>query len=409
MRTIVFTAIVLFIWRYLIMNEEKKDIRFIAVDYGDPEIQKLMSNDDNSFVEINKEKFERQNDGLETSFRTMNNYVSLTGSLLAPAKVINHGPHQFIYAQLIVDTGYFNSSNKFQKHQECVPLRFNMSMSRVLLLKSSDTLQIAGRIIRFIGEDDTDPTKAMSYYYIQVQNCGLMFPIATGYTNQIFLTGKLQADPQVIINHSQNDYKFVSANLVIPDGYKDKKGKYVDHKEVIPLRFFSKQDEIMAAKQGDTVQITGFIKSWGNRDPKKDTMHAAAYFYVLVKGFGIMYGSSIRKIVKHKFYPRTPKKNNENNDQLAKMIGNISPEKQAYLLSLLQHNNGQPEQQSKDETPLEEPQIEDEDIQNIDPSEMDSVNDDQSESDHLTEDQGSQDNVLSDISNEDIYKAMEEL
>ena len=104
----------------------------------------------------------------------MNNYVSLTGSLLAPAKVINHGPHQFIYAQLIVDTGYFNSSNKFQKHQECVPLRFNMSMSRVLLLKSSDTLQIAGRIIRFVGEDDTDPTKAMSYYYIQVQNCGLM-------------------------------------------------------------------------------------------------------------------------------------------------------------------------------------------------------------------------------------------
>ena len=162
------------------MNEEKKDIRFIAVDYGDPEIQKLMSNDDNSFVEINKEKFERQNDGLETSFRTMNNYVSLTGSLLAPAKVISHGPHQFIYAQLIVDTGYFNSSNKFQKHQECVPLRFNMSMSRVLLLKSSDTLQIAGRIIRFVGEDDTDPTKAMSYYYIQVQNCGLMFPICQG-------------------------------------------------------------------------------------------------------------------------------------------------------------------------------------------------------------------------------------
>ena len=56
-----------------------------------------------------------------------------------------------------------------------------------------------------------------------------------------------------------------------------------------------------------------------------------------------------------------------------------------------------------------QPQTEDEDIQNIDPSEMDSFNDDQSESDHLTEDQGSQDNVLSDISNEDIYKAMEEL
>lgn len=97
------------------MNEEKKDIRFIAVDYGDPEIQKLMSNDDNSFVEINKEKFERQNDCLETSFRTMNNYVSLTGSLLAPAKVINHGPHQFIYAQLIVDTGYFKPTNEIKQ------------------------------------------------------------------------------------------------------------------------------------------------------------------------------------------------------------------------------------------------------------------------------------------------------
>lgn len=389
------------------MNEEKKDIRFIAVDYDDPKVKDLMSEPSNNFVEIDKQKFARCNDGLETSFRTMNNYVSMTGHLLDPAKVITNGTHQFIYAQLVVDNGYFNTSNKYQKHEECVPLRFDMSMSRILLLKSSDTLQITGRIIRFVGEDDTDDTKAMSYYYIQVQNCGLMFSIATKYTNQIFLTGKLQKDPQVIINHSQNDYKFVSVNLVIPDGYKDKNGKYVDHKEVIPLRFFSKQDEIMTAKQGDTVQVTGFVKSWGNRDPKKDSMHAAAYFYVLVKGFGIMYGSSIRKIVKHKFYPRNNKIQEGNSNQLAKMIENVSPEKQAYILSLLQGNNSQQEQQPFDESAQVEnkTQSKNEPNQNIDPSDMNSFDGEPVK----TKDDDSQDNVLPDISNKEIYEAMNEL
>ena len=389
------------------MNEEKKDIRFIAVDYDDPKVKDLMSEPSNNFVEIDKQKFARCNDGLETSFRTMNNYVSMTGHLLDPAQVITNGTHQFIYAQLVVDTGYFNTSNKYQKHEECVPLRFDMSMSRILLLKSSDTLQITGRIIRFVGEDDTDDTKAMSYYYIQVQNCGLMFSIATKYTNQIFLTGKLQKDPQVIINHSQNDYKFVSVNLVIPDGYKDKNGKYVEHKEVIPLRFFSKQDEIMTAKQGDTVQVTGFVKSWGNRDPKKDSMHAAAYFYVLVKGFGIMYGSSIRKIVKHKFYPRNNKKQEGNSNQLAKMIENVSPEKQAYILSLLQGNNSQQEQQSFDESAQVEnkTQSKNEQNQNIDLSDINSFDGEPVK----TKDDDAQDNVLPDISNKEIYEAMNEL
>ena len=45
----------LFIWRYLIMNEEKKDIRFIAVDYDDPKVKDLMSDPSNNFVEIDKQ------------------------------------------------------------------------------------------------------------------------------------------------------------------------------------------------------------------------------------------------------------------------------------------------------------------------------------------------------------------
>lgn len=89
--------------------------------------------------------------------------------------------------------------------------------------------------------------------------------------------------------------------------------------------------------------ITGNIRSWGRLDAKKDQMKATEYFYINAKGFSVMFGSSIRKQVKAKFYPKVvnnQKKDDNSSDSLAKLLGKLSPDmKKSILAALNQENN----------------------------------------------------------------------
>lgn len=333
-------AVFIFNWileEFIMSNVEKKDIRFIAVNFDDQNVKDFMSNNTNAFTEIDKQKFDRSVDGLSTSYQNMNNYVSLIGRLVNSPKTIAQGDHSFIYASLSVESGYFDKNHNYQKHEFVVPLRLNMKQNRIMLAQAGDMLQVTGQIIRFIGQDEQDLQKATSYYYLDVINCGLLIGLSTVQKNVVYLTGKLQSDPEIILNHSQSDTKFVSAKIVIPDGYRDGNGEFHKHTEVIMARFYNQIDEIMTAKQGDTVHLTGNLRSWGIVDPQKDTMKATQYLYVNVKGFGIMYGSSIRKQVKAKFYPkpRPQTTNNQGTQDITKILANLTPAQKAALFSEL--------------------------------------------------------------------------
>lgn len=325
--------------------KDNKDIRFIAVDFADPKVQALMNDKGNAFTELDRNYFGRSVDGLTTSFKGMNNYVYLTGKLAHTPQTIEQNGHSFIYTSLIVEDGYYNAKHEFQKHEETVPLRFSAKQGKILLAKAGDEVQVTGKIIRFISKDAQNAQQATSYYYLDVVNCALVLSISQYQHNLTYLLGKLQEDPQLMVNHSQQDTKFYSANLVIPDGYVDNNGNYCKHKEVIPVRFYKQFDEIKTAKQGDTVMITGNIRSWGRLDAKKDQMKATEYFYINAKGFSVMFGSSIRKQVKAKFYPKVvnnQKKDDNSSDSLAKLLGKLSPDMQKSILAALnqENNNG---------------------------------------------------------------------
>lgn len=350
-------AVFIFNWileEFIMSNVEKKDIRFIAVNFDDQNVKDFMSNNTNAFTEIDKQKFDRSVDGLSTSYQNMNNYVSLIGRLVNSPKTIAQGDHSFIYASLSVESGYFDKNHNYQKHEFVVPLRLNMKQNRIMLAQAGDMLQVTGQIIRFIGQDEQDLQKATSYYYLDVINCGLLIGLSTVQKNVVYLTGKLQSDPEIILNHSQSDTKFVSAKIVIPDGYRDGNGEFHKHTEVIMARFYNQIDEIMTAKQGDTVHLTGNLRSWGIVDPKKDTMKATQYLYVNVKGFGIMYGSSIRKQVKAKFYPkpRPQTTNNQGTQDITKILANLTPAQKAALFSELSVGN-QEVQQAEQNTSMQ--------------------------------------------------------
>lgn len=350
-------AVFIFNWileEFIMSNVEKKDIRFIAVNFDDQNVKDFMSNNTNAFTEIDKQKFDRSVDGLSTSYQNMNNYVSLIGRLVNSPKTIAQGDHSFIYASLSVESGYFDKNHNYQKHEFVVPLRLNMKQNRIMLAQAGDMLQVTGQIIRFIGQDEQDLQKATSYYYLDVINCGLLIGLSTVQKNVVYLTGKLQSDPEIILNHSQSDTKFVSAKIVIPDGYRDGNGEFHKHTEVIMARFYNQIDEIMTAKQGDTVHLTGNLRSWGIVDPQKDTMKATQYLYVNVKGFGIMYGSSIRKQVKAKFYPkpRPQTTNNQGTQDITKILANLTPAQKAALFSELSVGN-QEAQQAEQHTSMQ--------------------------------------------------------
>lgn len=350
-------AVFIFNWileEFIMSNVEKKDIRFIAVNFDDQNVKDFMSNNTNAFTEIDKQKFDRSVDGLSTSYQNMNNYVSLIGRLVNSPKTIAQGDHSFIYASLSVESGYFDKNHNYQKHEFVVPLRLNMKQNRIMLAQAGDMLQVTGQIIRFIGQDEQDLQKATSYYYLDVINCGLLIGLSTVQKNVVYLTGKLQSDPEIILNHSQSDTKFVSAKIVIPDGYRDGNGEFHKHTEVIMARFYNQIDEIMTAKQGDTVHLTGNLRSWGIVDPQKDTMKATQYLYVNVKGFGIMYGSSIRKQVKAKFYPKPRPRttNNQGTQDITKILANLTPAQKAALFSELSVGN-QEAQQAEQHTSMQ--------------------------------------------------------
>ena len=159
-------AVFIFNWileEFIMSNIEKKDIRFIAVNFDDQNVKDFMSNNTNAFTEIDKQKFDRSVDGLSTSYQNMNNYVSLIGRLVNSPRTITQGDHSFIYASLSVESGYFDKNHNYQKHEFVVPLRLNMKQNRIMLAQAGDMLQVTGRIIRFIGQDehclvDTSPS-----------------------------------------------------------------------------------------------------------------------------------------------------------------------------------------------------------------------------------------------------------
>lgn len=205
----------------------EKDIRFIAVDYADKDVQSLMRNPDSAYTELDKSIFDNHSDGIFTGSETFDNITMVKGRLLD--------------------------------------------------------------------------------------------------------------DPQVYVNHSNGDTKFVFAKLVVRDGYYDLKGNHHDHSEFIPLRFFKHLDQIMLAKKGDALQVTGSLKTFLSSDVA-DQKKAADFFYVSVKSFGIMFGSAIRKQVKAKFEPRQQQAVTHSDD-LVSMITNASPEERAKILNVLQGKN----------------------------------------------------------------------
>ena len=111
-------AVFIFNWileEFIMSNIEKKDIRFIAVNFDDQNVKDFMSNNTNAFTEIDKQKFDRSVDGLSTSYQNMNNYVSLIGRLVNSPRTITQGDHSFIYASLSVESGYFDKNHNYQK------------------------------------------------------------------------------------------------------------------------------------------------------------------------------------------------------------------------------------------------------------------------------------------------------
>lgn len=154
------------------------------------------------------------------------------------------------------------------------------------------------------------------------------------FDNIVMEKGRLMEDPVLMTNHSKDDTKFVFAKLVIRDGYYDLKGNHHNHTETVPLRFFKHIDQIMLAKKGDAVQVTGSIKTFIDQDVA-DARQASSFFYISVKSFGIMFGSSIRKQVKAKFEPKPAAQPSGNND-LTSLIAQASPEKRAVILAVLQ-------------------------------------------------------------------------
>lgn len=161
------------------------------------------------------------------------------------------------------------------------------------------------------------------------------------FDNVVMFKGRLQEDPEKLVNHSNNDTNFVQVKIVVRDGYFDLKGNHHNHTEVIPLRFFKHLDQIMLAKQGDAIQVTGSLKTYITSD-SDDPRRAAGFFYVSVKSFGIMFGSAIRKQVKAKFEPKKESNDAAAND-LVTLLQKASPAEKAKILSLLRQ---QPADQS---------------------------------------------------------------
>lgn len=161
------------------------------------------------------------------------------------------------------------------------------------------------------------------------------------FDNITMIKGRLMEDPELLVSHTNGDTKFVFAKLVVRDGYFDLNGKHHEHSEVIPLRFFKHLDQIMRAKKGDAVQVTGSLKTYVDNSVAEEKK-AGGFFYVSVKSFGIMFGAAVRKQVKAKF---EPKQNNSAKNNLTDMIANASPEERAQILAMLQ---SKPVNQNKD-------------------------------------------------------------
>lgn len=154
--------------------------------------------------------------------------------------------------------------------------------------------------------------------------------------------GKLKADPEWYINHSQN-YKFVSATI-IGDNVFTRNGETNRRGVPLQVRLSEKNphvEQFLQAKQGDTLIIDGYINSWVTQDPQ-DSSRPIQGMYASISGFSIVRGSTVRKQVKAKFEPAPKKAQAQTNDKLQNLLANLSDADKEQLIATLSGNQNGP-------------------------------------------------------------------